>query len=118
MNKNKSKAAYTNKWLSRNRRFWHEEHVNGKPIIIIDKVDAPKIVLERVKEINLKRGWNGFDSTDEHIASFFRQPRKSKSQDKRLSIYTEEELKELEKEESSDDDVDYDEYDQYYEDDD
>ena len=45
MNKNKSKAAYTNKWLPRNRRFWHEEHVDGKPIIIIDKAGRPGLVI-------------------------------------------------------------------------
>ena len=71
MKQTKSKAAYTNKWLSRNRRFWHEEHVNSKPVIIVDKEDAPKIVLARIKEINAKRGWNGFDSTDECIRSIF-----------------------------------------------
>ena len=71
MKKTKSKAAYANKWLSRNRRFWHEEHVDGKPVIIVDKNDAPKIVLTRVKEINVKRGWNNFDSTDEEIAAFW-----------------------------------------------
>ncbi len=82
MKQTKSKSAYTNKWLSRNKRFWHEEHVNGKPVIIIDKEDAPKIVLVRIKEINAKRGWNNFDSTDEEIAAFFENKHRHLSQKK------------------------------------
>ena len=59
----KSKAAYTNKWLERNKKFWHEEQKGDISIIIVDKKDAPKIVLERVIEINESRGW--FDDEDD-----------------------------------------------------
>ena len=57
MKKTKSKAAYTNKWLSRNRHLWHETTTNGIKIIILNKMDAPKIVVERIIEINHKRGY-------------------------------------------------------------
>ena len=56
MNKNKSKAAYTTKWLNRHTQFWYEkEYFFGSKVIVITKKDAPKIVLERVKEINDSR---------------------------------------------------------------
>ena len=56
MNKHKSKAAYTNKWLNRNKNYWHEQdYFFGTKKLVIDKTDAPKIVLERVKEINEER---------------------------------------------------------------
>ena len=109
MKTTKSKAAYTNKWLSRNRHLWHETIINGIKIIILDKMDAPNIVVERIKEINRKRGYGAT------INPCIRNMTNSAS----LSIYTEEELKELEKEDSStDDDIEYDEYDEYYDDDD
>ena len=122
MKKTKSNAAYTNKWLSRNRRFWHEEHVHGIPVIILDKEDAPKIVIKRVEKINLKRGWNNFDSTDEHIAAYFARRHEERNlltcneenSDPDKSIYTEEELRQMREE----DEIDYDEYDEYYDDDD
>ena len=51
--KDKSAAAYTIKWLNRNKQHWHEIDYFGRTkIIIIDKPDAPKIVLKRVGEIN------------------------------------------------------------------
>ena len=54
--KDKSAAAYTIKWLNRNKQHWHEIDYFGRTkIIIIDKPDAPKIVLERVREINDSR---------------------------------------------------------------
>ena len=109
MKTTKSKAAYTNKWLSRNRHLWHETTINGIKIIILDKMDAPNIVVERIKEINHKRGYGTT------INPCIRNMTNNAS----LSIYTEEELEELEKEDSStDDDIDYDEYDEYYDDDD
>ena len=127
MKKTKFNSAYTNKWLSRNRRFWHEEHVRGIPVIILDKEDAPKIVIKRVKKINLKRGWNNFDSTDEHIAAYFARRHKERNlltcneenSDSDKSIYAEEELRQIREEEDvfSDDEIDYDEYDEYYDDD-
>ena len=53
MNKNKSKAAYTIKWLNRHKNFWHEEdYFGGTKRLVIDINDAPKIVLRRVREIN------------------------------------------------------------------
>lgn len=53
MNKNKSKAAYTTIWLNRNKQFWHEvDYFGGTKKLVIDKPDAPKIVLKRVREIN------------------------------------------------------------------
>ena len=53
MNKHKSKAAYTNKWLYRHKKFWHEEdYFGGTKRLVIDINDAPKIVLRRVREIN------------------------------------------------------------------
>lgn len=66
----KSKAAYTNKWLSRNKCFWHEKEFRGIPIIVIDKKDAPKIVIERAKEINVARAtrsWGKQKATDKHL---------------------------------------------------
>ena len=52
----KSKAAYTNKWLRRHQNDWHEEeYFFGTKKLVIDKKDAPKVVLERVKEINEHR---------------------------------------------------------------
>ena len=51
----KSKAAYTNKWLNRNRHLWEEKVVRGINIIILKTKCAPKIVVERVKEINTSR---------------------------------------------------------------
>ena len=71
MKKNKSDNVYTTKWLRRFKNAWHEEHWNGIPIIILDKLDAPRIVVQCVKRINERRGYNGFDSTDEEIAAFF-----------------------------------------------
>ena len=127
MKKTKSNSAYTNKWLSRNRRFWHEEHVRGIPVIILDKEDAPKVVIKRVEKINLKRGWNNFDSTDEHIAAYFARRHEERNlltyneenSDSDKSIYAEEELRQIREEEDvlSDDEIDYDEYDEYYDDD-
>ena len=56
MNKNKSKAAYTNKWLSRNKQHWKVgKSEDGTRVIIITKLDAPKIVFDRVYEINKSR---------------------------------------------------------------
>ena len=52
MNKEKSKAAYTNKWLSRNKQHWKIVMSNGTRVIIITKLDALKIVFDRVREIN------------------------------------------------------------------
>ena len=58
MNKNKSNAAYTNKWLNRNKSFWHEENYDGYSIIAVTKKDAPKKVLNGVKVINANRYFN------------------------------------------------------------
>ncbi len=56
MNKNKSKAAYTNKWLWRHKTDWHEEeYFFGTKKLVVDKKDAPKVVLARIKEINEHR---------------------------------------------------------------
>ena len=55
MKKTKSKAAYTNKWLNRNKHLWSDKAINGEFIIILKTKDAPKIVRERVKEINKVR---------------------------------------------------------------
>ena len=55
MNKNKSNAAYTNKWLNRNKSYWYEEQKEGYLKIKILKKDAPRRVLKRVKTINLRR---------------------------------------------------------------
>ena len=56
MNKYKSKAAYTTKWMNRNRQHWHEEdYFGGTKRIVVTKSDAPKIVLKRVREINDSR---------------------------------------------------------------
>ena len=55
VNKNKSKAAYTNKWLSRNKQHWKVDEVEGTKVIVITKLDAPKIVFDRVYEINKNR---------------------------------------------------------------
>ena len=64
----KSVAAYTNKWLNRNKHLWHIEHYTKDiPVIIIDKLDAPKVVIKRAKEINRKRGWDGLNDTIEHF---------------------------------------------------
>ena len=56
MNKNKSIATYTTKWLNRNKQFWYEQdYFFGTKKIIITKKDAPKKVFQRVKEINENR---------------------------------------------------------------
>ena len=56
MNKSKSKSAYTNKWLSRNKQHWKaSKSEDGTRVIIITKLDAPRIVFDRVYEINKKR---------------------------------------------------------------
>ena len=55
MKKTKSKAAYTNKWLNRNKHLWCDKAVNGEFIIVLKAKDAPKIVKERVEEINKVR---------------------------------------------------------------
>ena len=48
--------SYTNKWMHHYTNFWHEEQIRyGFKIIVIDKEDAPKVVRERVKEINNRR---------------------------------------------------------------
>ena len=51
----KSKAAYTNKWLRKNKHLWCEKAVNGHMIIILSISNVPNIVRERVREINAKR---------------------------------------------------------------
>ena len=52
----KNKVSYTNKWLTHYPHFWHEEVIRtGFKIIVIDKADAPKIVKERVHQINMRR---------------------------------------------------------------
>lgn len=54
--KNKSKAAYTTIWLNRNKQHWKEQpYFFGKTKLVVTKKDAPKIVLQRVKEINEHR---------------------------------------------------------------
>ena len=56
MDKTKSPAAYTKKWLNRNKQYWHEQKVmNHFLIIVIDKDDAPNIVKKHVEKINCKR---------------------------------------------------------------
>ena len=55
MKATKSKAAHTNKWLYRNIQHWKEAEYKGTRVIIIKKLDAPEIVFDRIKEINLKR---------------------------------------------------------------
>ena len=44
MKKNKSKAAYTNKWLNRNKHLWHENISHGVISITLDKLDAPQTI--------------------------------------------------------------------------
>lgn len=76
MKTTKSKAAYTNKWLSRNKRFWHEQQFRGIQMIVIDKKDAPKIVIKRVKEINVARatrGWGKDKATDKHLSPLLKK---------------------------------------------
>ena len=116
MKTTKSKAAYTNKWLSRNRHLWHETTTNGVKIIILHKQDAPKIVVERIKEINYKRGYGR--SINSCLRNLVGDTSYTTSTPLKMSIYTEEEIKELENDDSSEeDDIDYDEYDEYYDDD-
>ena len=55
MNKNKSKSAYTNIWLRRNKHLWYEKRYNGGNCIFFKTKCPPKIVVERVNEINEKR---------------------------------------------------------------
>ena len=116
MKTTKSKSAYTNKWLSRNRHLWHEATINGVKIIILDKLDTPKIVVERIKEINYKRGYGRTINTC--LRNLIGDTSYSKPKTPKMFIYTEEELKELENDDSSEDEgIDYDEYDNYYDDD-
>lgn len=56
MKKTKSKAAYTNIWLNRNKHLWKEVSFrNGCTLIILKTTSAPNIVSDRIKEINTKR---------------------------------------------------------------
>ena len=123
MKKTKSKSAYTNKWLSRNRRFWHEKEINGTTIIILDKQDAPKIVVERIKEINYKRGFSfsrgvletaNLLAESSHGSILFGNKKEEKESGKLMSIYTEEDENTCL---FDDEDIDYDKYDEYYDDD-
>ena len=123
MKKAKSKSAYTNKWLSRNRRFWHEKEINGTTIIILDKRDAPKIVVERIKEINYKRGFSfsrgvletaNLLAESSHGSILFGNKKEEKESGTPMSIYTEEDENTCL---FDDEDIDYDEYDEYYDDD-
>ena len=120
MNKTKSKAAYTNKWLSRNKHLWHEVTLNGVKIIILDRLDAPKIVIERVEEINHKRGYSW--SINTYLRNLVRSASNAKQKAIKMSIYTEEELIELVNDEfselSADVDVDDEVVYECYEDDD
>ena len=52
MKKTKSKSSYTNIWLRRNKHMWHE--LDGL-IILEDREHTPKIVRDRVDEINSKK---------------------------------------------------------------
>ena len=114
MRKTKSKASYTNKWLSRNKRFWHIEHFNEEPVIIIDKKDAPKIVIKRVQEINARHGWSGRGRTNENFLRILvgkeikqiADGKQSNNNGKRLSIYTDEEIKHFNEEEFVDEEYD------------
>lgn len=73
MKKNKSKAAYTNKWLNRNRQHWKEQpYFFGTTKLVVTKKDAPKIVLERVKEINEHRV--GLPAVKKEIKALTRKP--------------------------------------------
>lgn len=127
MKKPKSKSSYTNKWLSKNKHFWHEGFFNGIKIIILDKNDAPKIVKERIKEINHKRIVSGkhhfsYSTTDELLAAI-QLAKKAKEKippfmrRKEKPCDNPEEVEEEEKYEEEDD-IDYDEYDEYYDDED
>ena len=52
----KNKVSYTNIWLNYHPDLWHEHELRkGFKIIVIDKIDAPKIVRKRVHEINMRR---------------------------------------------------------------
>ena len=52
----KNKKSYTKKWLNHYHNFWHEEPINYYfDMIVIDKADAPKVVKERVHQINMRR---------------------------------------------------------------
>lgn len=114
MRKTKSKASYTNKWLSRNKRFWHIEHYVDEQVIIIDKKDTPKIVIERVKEINARHGWSGRGRTDENIlrACFWKEikqiadGKQNINNGEKISIYTDEEIKRFNEEEFVDEEYD------------
>ena len=64
----KNKVAYTTKWLNRNKQHWCEKPIKGVMQIVIKKPDAPKIVLERVKEINEKRRLN-YDPVDRLLSA-------------------------------------------------
>ena len=55
MNKTKSASSYTNKWLNRNKKFWFEKISDGSKLIVLKKADAPKIVVNRIIEINKSR---------------------------------------------------------------
>ena len=51
----KSKAAYTNKWLNRNKHLWEEKVEMGTRIIVLKIECAPKMIIDRVEEINHSR---------------------------------------------------------------
>ncbi len=73
MKKAKSKAAYTIKWLNRNKQFWHDEpYFFGTKKLVVTKADAPIIVLERVKEINEHRV--GLPAVNKEIKALTKKP--------------------------------------------
>ena len=98
MSKTKSIAAYTNKWLYRHQHQWHVAYINNNRTIVIDILDAPKIVLKRIKEINDKHCVNNLDSEDSVKTS---EPT-TKIEAKDNNINEEEDY------------IDYDEYDMFY----
>ena len=67
----KKNNSYTSKWLRKYKNCWHEENSSGTTIIVLDKKDAPKIVIEDVMKINIKRGYVPNIIGDEEWDSFF-----------------------------------------------
>ncbi len=67
----KKNNSYTSKWLRKYKNYWHEEKCSGTTIIVLDKKDAPKIVIKGVMKINEKRGYNPSTISDEEWDSFF-----------------------------------------------
>lgn len=70
MKMTKSKSSYTNVWLRRNKHMWYEQ---ASLIMLRDREHTPKIVRDRVDEINSKKMKpSNNDDTREFLKDFLK----------------------------------------------